>query len=117
MLGSPCRDDNAADGRASEGPCQGHACGACAMPRGYLLKDIDDAVARFLVKGNKLTASSKRLPVGAGLVRLYFPERNPPANGLHRSGLEISTIIENHDVLADARFSGFRDGCIHHFLC
>jgi hypothetical protein len=32
-------------------------------------------------------------------------------------GLEIPAVIENSYVLADAKFSGFRHRCIHHFLC
>src|SRR5260370_2707887 len=32
-------------------------------------------------------------------------------------GLEIAAIIENGYVLAYAKFSGFRQCCIHHFLC
>src|SRR5208282_6052236 len=32
-------------------------------------------------------------------------------------GLEISAVIENRYVLANAKFSGFRHRCIHHFLC
>ena len=32
-------------------------------------------------------------------------------------GLEITAVIENSYVLADAKFSGFHHRCIHHFPC
>src|SRR5580704_1495365 len=32
-------------------------------------------------------------------------------------GLEISAVVENRYVLANAKFSGFRHRCIYHFLC
>src|SRR6202051_1169425 len=31
-------------------------------------------------------------------------------------GLEIAAVVENRYVLANAKFSGFRHRCIHHFL-
>src|SRR6266446_726088 len=32
-------------------------------------------------------------------------------------GLEVTPVIENRYVLANANFSGFRHRCMHHFLC
>src|SRR5580704_18022228 len=94
-----------------------HLDGKPATPRRYTRKRGDAGQKRRVA----LDKVEKFLSGDAEQRRIRLVLRN--LDGRHRGpihpakGLEIAAVIENRHVLANAKFSGFRHCCIHHFLC
>src|ERR1700675_2222270 len=94
-----------------------HLNGKPSTPRRHTRKRGDAGQRRrvALYKVEKvLRGDAEQRRVSLILRHLNAKDRGP----IHSAkGLEIAAVIENRYVLGNAKFSGFRQRFIHHFLC